>query len=99
VVDEADLHICSKLTALDRFAKLCRESAQELFVKRNGNGGRSGADIRWTVAFFGAGEERELAHYDDFPTGFKDGAIHNRSVVRKDPEPDEFASQPFAVFS
>ena len=47
------MHVGAEFAGLDGFAKIGGELANELFVKGDGDGGRSGTDVGRAIAFFG----------------------------------------------
>ena len=66
VIDEAYKHMGAEASGLNRLTKIRGESGDEAFVERHRNFGTRGTAEGWTVAFFCAREQRELADDQDF---------------------------------
>src|SRR5207247_2190161 len=57
----------------------------------------SGAAVRRTVAFPGAGEERELADDEKVSSDLLDGAVHDAVFVIENPQTGDLPAQPLEV--
>lgn len=98
VIDEADEHVSAEFTGLDWIAEILREPRQEALIQWNGEVRSGRANVGRAIAFFGAGEQGELADDENSSAHLLNGTVHHIVFIIEDSEPDDFSAQPFDVF-
>lgn len=98
IFGEADKHLRAEFTGLDRFAEVLLKSLNELFVKRNRDFRTRRATVGRAIAFFRAGEERELADEKNVGLDVLNGAIHDAGFVVENAQANDFSTEPLDIF-
>ena len=97
IVEQLDFHVGGEDACLHRARELGTQLLYKAFVEGDRDGGRSGADVGGSVAFFGLGVEGELGDDEEGSTDVLDGLVHFAFFVIKNAELDEFLDGPLEV--
>jgi len=99
VVDQAHLHIRTKLAAGDGTAEGFGQLFEKRFVERLGHIGFAGVVKRRPRAFSRTREKRELADGQNLSGNIANRAIHLTLVIREDTHSREFRGHPRPIIS
>lgn len=97
VVDEGDLHSGAETAGGDGPVEVRVEAGDHRLVEGDGAIGVGGAMPAGAGAFFGAGEEGELADQENPTAAVEDAAVHDAGVVVEEAEVDDLRSEPVDV--
>ena len=98
VVDQLHLHVGAELARLNLLAEKVGKPTDKLLVHGDGHLGLGGVDIAGSVAFLGAGHQRELADEQNAAVGhIGDGQIHHPVGIVEDAQGNNLAAKPVDV--
>ena len=94
IVEQAYLHIGSKLAGGHGLAQKYFHLPHKLLIKRVGHWGRGGAYVTRAVAFAGIGQQRKLAHYQHLAAGVAHAEVHLAVFIRENTQVEQLAHHP-----